>query len=221
MRSRRRENSVRHGLIAQLAARLLVEGAACDFESAKHKAAATMSLSERNELPDNLTILGAVIEYQRLFEHGKLHDRNAKLRKAALEAMRFLEKFSPRLHGAVLYGTCLRHSAVGLHLFADEVESVTRHLLQSRLVFRLGQTRPDRDGRHMDSAIQLEISRDGIDFVLTVLPMRCLRHPISSPLTNSAYQYMDQAQLSTLLAEDAGRLNLAELKLPNTGGLPL
>ena len=88
--------------IAQGAARLLVDGNAASFSDAKRKAAANLGYSDLRNLPDNLSVQSALIDYLRLFEGEVYVQRLDAMRRAALKVMRILESFSPRLVGPVL-----------------------------------------------------------------------------------------------------------------------
>lgn len=206
--------------LAQLAARLLASGAVRSFGEAKRKAAAAIGADTRDALPDNLSVLSALVDYQRLFDFDAVVRRNASLRRAALGAMRFLRDFEPRLHGPVLYGTTLPHSAVALHLFEDEAERVARYLLHHRIRFHAGASAGA--GRGAPEAFpQFELCRDDVDFELTVLPRLRLRQRLQDPLSAQPYQYLDEAGLEALLAGDAGAVRLDGLPLRGGPLLPL
>lgn len=123
--------------IAARAARHLVDGSAADFATARRKAAHECGAERARDLPDNLEVHRAVAEYLQLF-HGTSHAaRVVRLRRAGLVAMEFFASFDPRLTGPVLYGTACEHGVIDLLLAADEVEAVTRHLLEHRLPYVL------------------------------------------------------------------------------------
>lgn len=195
--------------LAQLAARLLVRGEAHGFRGAKQKAAEALGLRENDVTLEPLALLRAVIEYQRLFDREELPRRNARLRAAALDAMKFLRDFSPRLHGPVLFGTTLADTPVGLHLFNDEVEHVTRFLLQHKIPFDL-RTPPARRGREAGWPV-FDCHRGGVDFELTVLPMQRLRQAPPSRLTGGPCISMDESTLARRLTESPGEPWLEEL----------
>ena len=102
-----------------------------DFQLAKRKALQRLRVSEQRNLPSNGEIEAAVSEYQRLFRAHSQPLRLAQLRQVAVRAMRFLERFQPRLVGAVLSGTADEHSDVCLHLFAETAEDVGLFLLDN------------------------------------------------------------------------------------------
>ena len=51
-------------------------------------------------------------------------------RRIALDTMRLLDEFQPRLVGSVLTGTATDYSDINLHLFADRSESVAIRLIE-------------------------------------------------------------------------------------------
>jgi hypothetical protein len=198
--------------IAQLAARLLVEGSVRSFGAAKRKAAALCGArgGARN-LPSNLHVLYSVVEYQRIFEFTTLAERNEKLRRAALVALQELRDFSPRLHGAVLFGTTLRTSAVEIHLFCDETEQVTRFLLERGMVFQLTDVQLTVAHERTARFACFHTSLRDTDFELTVLPVHALRQRLCSPFDGLPYRYLDHAELSALLAVNPGGIHQLDL----------
>lgn len=189
--------------IAQLAARLLIDGEADDFGGAKRKAAAQLGAKDQRVLPDNLDVQAAIIEHQRLFERDEIEARTRALRSAALGAMRFFAEFSPRLVGPVLHGTPFAHSAVNLHLFSDELERVVRLLLQQRVPYRLDEQSRRTGRRESEAYPVLETSMGDVDFELMVLPLVRLQHPPLSPLDGAPYRRLDAEALAALLASPA------------------
>lgn len=124
-------------LIALEAARLIAEHGMSDYYAAKRKAAQHLGL--QHPLPRNEEVEQALGEYQRLFQADTQPRHLKRLREAALQAMRLLERFEPRLTGSVLSGTAHRHSDVNLHLFADTPEEVGWFLDSRDIPFQLTQ----------------------------------------------------------------------------------
>ena len=113
----------------------------------------------------------------------------------ALEAMRFLAPFEPRLVGAVLDGTADEHTAVSLHVHADTVEQVLIFLDDNTIPYdqRTRQLRLDRD--RVEDVPVLLFSADGLAFDLTVLSREQLRQ---APLDRSGEHPMQRASLAML-----------------------
>lgn len=125
--------------IAKEAARLMCEAGVRDYQLAKRKALQRLRISEHRALPSNEEIEAAVAEYQRLFRADSQPRRLAQLRQVAVRAMRFLERFQPRLVGAVLSGTADEHSEVCLHLFAEPAEEVGLFLFDNGVPHEHGE----------------------------------------------------------------------------------
>jgi predicted nucleotidyltransferase len=121
--------------VAQEAARLMAEHGIQDYHLAKRKAAERYGVVEGAFLPKNTEIEAALASYQRLFG-GEQHESSLReQRKIALEAMRMLEKFEPRLVGSVLSGAATEHADIQLHVFSDSPEAVYTHLLDKRFEY--------------------------------------------------------------------------------------
>lgn len=185
--------------ISQLAARLLIDGEAEDFGSAKRKAALQIGASEKCELPDNLAIHAAIIENQRMFDGAATAARTVHLRRAALRAMYFLSAFQPRLVGPVFYGTPFAHSPVTLHLFSDECEAVVRVMLNAGIPYHLTEQTRKAGRRELEHFPVLETAMDQTDFELVVMPLVRLLHPPLSPIDGKPYRRMDALALAALL----------------------
>jgi len=116
-------------------------------------------------------------------------------REAAIEAMRFLDRFDPRLVGAVLEGTADAHSAVCLHVFSDTSESVVL-FLQERGVPITQQTRRLRVTRDEQKEYPvLLFAADGLPFDITVLPRDALKQ---APLDRIDEKPMRRASLAAV-----------------------
>src|SRR4029453_18913480 len=115
--------------IAREAARLMIEHGHEDYGFAKRKAAERFGVTDLAVLPKNTEIEEALAEHQRLFGAEKHAGELTEMRSIALEAMRLLEEFEPRLVGPLLSGTATAHSDITLHLFADTPETVVVRLI--------------------------------------------------------------------------------------------
>jgi hypothetical protein len=142
-------------------------------------------------------------EHQRIFHADSQPQLLRERREAAVEAMRFLERFEPRLVGSVLEGTADAHSAVCLHVFADNPDEVTL-FLRERGVPVDTQTRRLRITRDEQTEYPvLLFAADGLPFDLTVLPRDALRQ---APLDRVDEKPMRRASLAMaeelLIADD-------------------
>jgi hypothetical protein len=189
--------------LVSLAARLLAQGDAVDFRAAKLRAAELLGLRGTSQLPDNRTLLLALVDYQRLFDRAGVAVRNRRLREAALGAMHFFATFEPRLVGPALYGTALAHTPVCLHLFSDEAEALTRFLLDARRPYALAEAEYRVARRATERYPVYAISDGDVDFQLVLMPLARLHHPPLSALDGLPCRRLDTAALAARLARDA------------------
>lgn len=181
--------------VAQEAARLMSEHGIRDFHHAKIKAAERLGILDAQALPRNNEIEEALREHQRIFHAESQPQLLQERREAAVEAMRFLERFDPRLVGAVLEGTADTHSAVCLHVFSDTPESVVLFLQErgvplTQQMRRLRVTRDDQKEYPV-----LLFAADGLPFDITVLPRDALKQ---APLDRIDEKPMRRASLAAV-----------------------
>ncbi len=190
--------------VAQEAARLMSEHGIRDFHHAKLKAAERLGILDTQALPRNLEIEQALREHQRLFLADSQPQLLRQRREAAVEAMRFLAAFEPRLVGAVLEGTADAHSAVCLHVYSDDPEVVVLYLREHGVPIET-QVRRLRYGRDEQPEYPvLLFAADELPFDLTVLPRDALRQAPLDRADDRPMRRASLAQVEMLLAEDAG-----------------
>lgn len=195
--------------IAQRAARLLADGDVADFDAARRKAARELGAEHKRDLPDNLALQRALIEYLQLFHGSDQAARVAHLRTTALKALRLLSSFQPVLVGPVLYGTAGPFTPISLHLRCDEFEAVTRFLLERRYTYQLIDTQLRLAGvAGPQRALKIALTLYNEVFELTVLPAHNPRHPLSA-LDGRPMPRIDAAALEALL--DSGVLFTADV----------
>jgi hypothetical protein len=110
--------------LAQESARLMFEHGIADFGLAKRKAAERLAVTALGALPSNAQIEACIAERQRIFAPAGFTDWIVHMRQVALDLMRQLESFEPRLAGPVLAGTATSASRIELHVFAASAEAV-------------------------------------------------------------------------------------------------
>jgi len=182
--------------IAVEAARLISEQGLRDYGFAKRKAAERLGIAAADtSLPKNSDIEAALREYQRLFDAHDQPQRLRHLREVAREALQFFAPFEPRVVGAVLDGSADRHSAVCLHVFSDDVESVVG-FLDERSIPIEQQDRPLRLSRETTREFPALLFKAGTTPIdLTVLPTDLLRQ---APLDRNGDKPMRRATLAML-----------------------
>ncbi|KFN43601.1 hypothetical protein [Arenimonas oryziterrae] len=203
--SRKHEEARNHERrqVAAEAARLMATTGLRDFQQAKLKAAHRLGISNEASLPRNAEIEAQLRDYQRLFQGQQQPQELHARRAAAIDAMIFFERFQPRLVGPVLEGTADAHSPVSLHLFAEDADTVARHLIDAGIP-ALPQSRRLRLDRERESDFPVwSFSVDDLAFELTVLPPALLRQAPLGPLDDKPMPRATLAALRTLLAGEA------------------
>jgi hypothetical protein len=181
--------------IAVEAARLISEDGIRDYHVAKRKAAARLGIQVDTALPKNAEIEEALREHQRLFDAEDQPRRLRGLRESAREALRFFERFEPRLVGAVLDGSADRHSSVCLHVFSENAETVAGFLDERRIPYEQ-QSRPLRLTRDVQREFPAFVFSAGeVPVDVIVLPEELLRQ---APLDRGGEKPMRRASLAML-----------------------
>jgi hypothetical protein len=186
-------------LLAQECARLMADEGIPDFRTAKRKAAARLAVANKALLPDNREIEQALMDHQRLFHADRQASRLRELRQTALDAMRFLARFRPRLVGPVLTGTAGPNADIQLHLFADAPQDVALFLMEHQAPF----TTADRRLRlgNGDSAclpvFRFGVGDHGLD--LTVFTLLAEREAPPSPVDGRPMRRAALTEVQSLL----------------------
>ncbi len=186
-------------VLAQEAARIIVEQGIEDYRLAKIKAAERLGLTERGSLPGNREIEQAVAEYLMLFQGEDHENLLTTLRRVALSAMDFLSEYSPRLVGPVLAGTAGEHSVVNLHLFADSAEQVAFQLQQAGIDYRPFERRYKSRRGQSDRFSAFAFVHDDFDVEATVFPYDGIRQAPMSPVDGRPMRRADKSKVEALL----------------------
>src|SRR5215210_896965 len=112
--------------IALEAARLMYERVESEYFTAKRKAAKRLCRGpvKPTDLPSNAEIRDQVQRFARLHEGDRRTAHLKEMRLAALQLMRLLRPFRPRLIGSVMTGHTRKGSDIDLHVFADSVAPI-------------------------------------------------------------------------------------------------
>jgi hypothetical protein len=194
-----RGEHLRHAL-AQEAARVMAEHGIRDFLVAKRKAAERFGVTDGAVLPKNTEIEEALVEYQRLFGGDSHTETLHAQRSAALQAMRQLSGFEPRLVGSVLSGTATEHSDVQLHLFADPPEAVTIWLIDQGIRHEVTARRVKMNAERVLEYPGVRFAVDDQAIEATVFPTDGIRQAPVSPVDGRPMRRADVADLEALLA---------------------
>ena len=190
-------------VLAQEAARIIVEQGIEDYRVAKIKAAERLGMSARGSLPGNPEIEHAVSEHLKLFGRESHLDLLRVLRRAALSAMELLAPFTPRLVGPVLHGTAGANSAVNLHVFSDSAELVAVRLQESRVQYRPYDRRLKSRRDRAETFSGFRFTHDSSSIEATVFPLDGIRQAPISPVNGKPMRRADsQAVLKLLRGEE-------------------
>ena len=188
--------------LTQEAARIMVDEGVRDYYQAKRKAAARLAAPDTQNMPRNREIQEAVAEYQRLFQGESQAGRLRELRETAREAMRFFERFRPRLVGSVLDGTAGDWSDVNLHVFADTPEQLDVFLMDQGIPFECSERRLrfQKETWLTFPVYRFVAGSETVD--LTLFTEDGLRQPPLSPVDGQPMTRANLQMLDALLAED-------------------
>lgn len=188
-------------VLAQEAARIIVEQGVQDYRVAKRKAAERLGMTERGSLPGNTEIERAVSAHLQLFGRDYHLDLLRVLRSAALSAMELLAPFAPRLVGPVLHGTAASNSAINLHVFADSFEQVTLRLDENRVPYRLYERRLKSRRDRAETFAGLRFVHQESPVEATVFPVNGVRQAPISPIDGKPMRRADTRAVRDLLAD--------------------
>jgi hypothetical protein len=185
--------------VAEEAARVMREQGVDDFLLAKRKAAERLGVTDASILPRNTEIEAALVAHQRLFAADRHEADLAALRRSALEAMRLMADFQPRLVGPVLTGTASAHSEINLHLFTESPEAVSIRLEERGVPHEVleRRLRYERDRVVTYPALRFVAGRQTVDAV--VFPLDGIRQAPSSPVDGKPMRRASAAEVESLL----------------------
>jgi hypothetical protein len=187
--------------VAEEAARVMREQGVDDFLLAKRKAADRLGVTDASILPRNTEIEAALVAHQRLFAADRHEADLAALRRAALEAMRLMADFQPRLVGPVLAGTASAHSEINLHLFTESPEAVSIRLEERGVPHEVleRRLRYERDRVVTYPALRFVAGRQTVDAV--VFPLDGIRQSPCSPVDGKPMRRASAAEVGALLPD--------------------
>lgn len=186
-------------ILAQEAARIIVDQGIEDFRLAKNKAAERLGMSNFGSLPGNAEIQLAVSEHLKLFGRESHVNFLRALRQVALSAMHMLAPFTPRLVGPVLDGTAAAGSAINLHVFADHSELVATSLQHSEVQYRPYERRLKSRRDQTDTFAGFRFHHDDAAVEATVFPLHGMRQAPISMVDGKSMQRADARLVQELI----------------------
>ena len=186
-------------MVAQEAARIIINQGVRDYRAAKIKAADRLGLNTRGSLPGNAEIERAIEEHHQLFGGESHADFLRSMRASALSAMELLAEFSPRLVGPVLVGTADENSAVNLHVFSDNAEAVAATLGTLHIPYRSYERRLKRTRNESETYAGFEFEHESTAVQATVFPVDGIRQAPLSPIDGKPMERADRKKVEGLL----------------------
>lgn len=199
-RKRNNETERARQVLAQEAARIIVNHGVRDYRVAKQKAAERLGVNGRGALPGNTEIEAAVADHLQLFGGDEHEDRLRLMRVAALSAMELLASFTPRLVGPVLAGTADENSSVNLHVFTDSPEMIVFELEQLGLNFRPYERRLRTRRDQLETYPGFEFHLNQCLIQATVFPVDGIRQAPMSPVDGRPMKRADSEAVQALLS---------------------
>lgn len=186
--------------IAQHAARLVAVDGVNDYLAAKRKAAIQLGKNPDRNLPTNFEVERALIDYQGLFQNDHQPALLNELRTKAVNAMRMLDDYQPKLAGPVLTGTATSNTEITLHVVSDEPEQIAFVLDEHAIPYR-----------HSDKSIKIgktekkdlpafQFIADKTKIVLVVFPERQKHFVPLSTITGKPMRRATTAEVEKLLS---------------------
>ena len=186
-------------MVAQEAARIIINHGMRDYRLAKQKAADRLGVNTRGFLPGNAEIETAVAEHLQIFG-GDSHQHHLRfMRVTALAAMELLTTFAPRLVGPVLAGTADMYSVINLHVFADSPEAVAMQLDEMGLQYRPFERRLRSRRDQLCTYAGFAFHHNDSSIEATVFPVDGIRQAPMSPIDGKPMQRADSNGVQKLL----------------------
>jgi hypothetical protein len=189
--------------LAQEAARVMAEHGIRDFLAAKRKAAERFGVVDSAVLPKNTEIEAALAQYQRLFGAESHPQLLLSQRYVAVQAMRCLADFAPRLVGSVLSGTATAHCDVQLHIFADTAEAVLISLMERSIPHEVTERRVKMNAERVLAYPAVRFALDDQAVEATVFPADGIRQAPVSPVDGRPMRRASVAEVEALIDASA------------------
>lgn len=189
-------------VVAQEAARIIVDQGIRDYRVAKMKAAERLGLTTRGSLPRNAEIERAITEHHQIFGGDEHADLLRTLRGLALEVMERLQVFTPRLVGPVLTGTADENSAINLHFFTDDAFTVSLELDAMDIPYRAYERRLKSRRNHVETYPGFQFKNEHTTVQATVFPVDGIRQAPLSPIDGRPMDRADAARVQKLIDDE-------------------
>lgn len=112
-------------IVARQAAMLLYEGTVYEYKEAKEVAAENLGI---NVMPSNYEVAMELRKYAEEVEGAAFAERLKSMREDALEVMKALSEFAPRLVGSVWRGVLTPRSDIDIEVYTEDLNAVLSKL---------------------------------------------------------------------------------------------
>ncbi|MCB1553413.1 MAG: hypothetical protein KDJ14_06355 [Xanthomonadales bacterium] len=184
------------------AARLIVQPPGYPRDAALRRAAALTGIRIDQQADFDAELADAVRAYRALFQPDAPEPLRA-LRTTALEAMRFLARFHPRLGGAAADGSAGAHDSVEIWLFPQSAKDVVHWLIEHDMPYDNGPDYALQRDESIERAASLRVVADDVEVHLILLPGEVPRDGIRRRRGESPEQLITAGALKKLLATRA------------------
>jgi hypothetical protein len=189
--------------IAAAAARIMAEEGIDDFALAKRKAARRVGAADSEALPANDEIEAELRDYLALYQAEEHPERITELRRAALAAMRALERFNPYLTGPVLAGLAGPYAEIELQLFPESSKEVELFLLDLDIAYEASDERRYTGDRARAVAV-ISLAWEGAPLRLSVFDPRDERAAMKTTQAGKVTARAGIAEVRTLVETGHG-----------------
>jgi hypothetical protein len=184
-------------LVAQAAARFMVDGLESEYLGAKERAVLMLGLGSQTRLPSNRKVRECIALLTRDELGATEVDRRLReMRLIAEEIMMAITDFDPFLIGSTLSGDIHSTSDVDLHAYSDNPGEICDHLLEWGFEEVEEEYVENRKGKF----VHLRWSERGYPVEITVYPLSWREITPYSSVTGKPMKRADLAGLRRLLA---------------------
>jgi len=194
-------NSKLRRAIAVDAAKLMYQGSEKEYFTAKRKASRRYGVNfkyQPQDLPSNSEIKDQVQLLAEMFEGENRYFRLTAMRYQALEIMKILRRFHPKLIGSVLKGHIRKGSDIDIHVFSDSIYDITM-LLEGEGYWC--EVERKRVIKHNEERVftHVHLDVDGQDIEITVYEADKKNFPFKSSITQDIMETATIDELEELL----------------------
>lgn len=195
------------GLIARRAAQLMYSREESEYFTAKRKAAREFGVDGRTrDLPANREIREQIRILADLYEGEQRLADLRDMRVDALDLMRRLATYHPRLIGSVLTGHVRKGSDIDIHVFTDDPSGLAMLLEDEGYSCEVEHKRIEK---HTELRVFTHIHvKARFPYELTVYAADKVNYPFKSSITGKAIEKADAAALETLLRSEYPDLDI-------------